>query len=398
MSQRGRLTIREVAEAAGVSAQTVSRVMNNRPDVAPDTYDRIQRIIAEIGYSPNMLARGLTQGRSHVLGVVAFGLDYFGPSRVLTGIDQQAAELGYAISLNLIHRPETDDVQEILSGLFARQVDGVIWAIPQVGGNLDWSHHRAQHLPVPVVLVGGMAGETSLPSIGIDNRAIGRLATAAPAGWRRPEHRPHHRATELVGGARTRGGLARDDGLERLWRHRRAQVRGRLDGGQRRGGSASPACCLPGHGRRVRQQRPDGPGRAPRRPHPGSPCSRRPVRGRRRQHARGFPLLAALDDGPPAPWRCRPAGRRRRRRRHPAALFPPQLPERDGAADDPVAAKGHRAREQPARDLTRGGSTADGSTRGRLWRRTRRGGQPLPAAPLPGLPGLSDQRLGGGGR
>jgi LacI family transcriptional regulator len=177
MSQRGRLTIREVAEAAGVSTQPVSRVLNNRPDVAPDTHDRIQRIIDEIGYSPNMLARGLTQGRSHVLGVVAFGLDYFGPSSVLTGIDKQAAEMGYAVSLNLIHRPETDDVQGILSSLFARQVDGVIWAIPQVGSNLDWSHHRAQHLPVPVVLVGGMAGQASLPSIGIDNRAIGRLAT-----------------------------------------------------------------------------------------------------------------------------------------------------------------------------------------------------------------------------
>jgi LacI family transcriptional regulator len=171
------VTIREVAEAAGVSTQTVSRVLNDRPDVAPETYDRVQGIIAEIGYSPNMLARGLTQGRSHVLGVVAFGLDYFGPSHVLMGIDQQAADMGYAISLNLIHQPETDDVQEILSGLVARQVDGVIWAIPQVGNNLDWSHHLAQRLPVPVVLVGGMAGQTSLPSISIDNRAIGRLAT-----------------------------------------------------------------------------------------------------------------------------------------------------------------------------------------------------------------------------
>ena len=177
MARRGRLTIREVAEAAGVSAQTVSRVMNDRPDVAPETYDRVQRIIAEIGYSPNMLARGLTQGRSHVLGVVAFGLDYVGPSRVLTGIDQQAAEMGYAISLNLIHQPETDDVEGILSSLFSRQVDGVIWAIPQIGSNLDWSHHRAQQMPVPVVLVGGMAGQTSQASIGIDNRAIGRLAT-----------------------------------------------------------------------------------------------------------------------------------------------------------------------------------------------------------------------------
>jgi LacI family transcriptional regulator len=177
MTRRGRLTIREVAEAAGVSTQTVSRVLNDRPDVAPDTYERVQRIIAEVGYSPNMLARGLTQGRSHVLGVVAFGLDYVGPSRVLMGIDQRAAELGYGISLNLIHRPETDDVQGILNSLVGRQVDGVIWAIPQVGRNLDWSHRRAEHLPVPVVLVGGMAGEASLPSIGIDNRTIGRLAT-----------------------------------------------------------------------------------------------------------------------------------------------------------------------------------------------------------------------------
>jgi LacI family transcriptional regulator len=177
MARRGRLTIREVAEAAGVSAQTVSRVMNDRPDVAPETYDRVQRIIAEIGYSPNMLARGLTQGRSHVLGVVAFGLDYVGPSRVLTGIDQQAAEMGYAILLNLIHRPETENVQGILNGLLARQVDGVVWAIPQIGNNLDWSRQSAQQMPVPVVLVGGMAGQTSLTSIGIDNRAIGRLAT-----------------------------------------------------------------------------------------------------------------------------------------------------------------------------------------------------------------------------
>ena len=177
MTRQGRVTIREVAQAAGVSMQTVSRVLNDRPDVAPDTYDRIQRIIADTGYSPNLLARGLTQGRSHVLGVVAFGLDYFGPASVLTGIDQRAAETGYAISLNLAHRPETDDVFGILNSLFARQVDGVIWAIPQVGSNLDWSHQRAPHLPVPVVLVGGMAGQTSLPSIGIDNRAIGRLAT-----------------------------------------------------------------------------------------------------------------------------------------------------------------------------------------------------------------------------
>jgi LacI family transcriptional regulator len=177
MTARQRLTIKEVAEAAGVSTQTVSRVLNNRPDVAAETFERVQRIISDTGYAPNMHARSLTQGRSHILGVVAFGLEYFGPSRVLTGIEQQAADMGYSISLNLIHQPETDDVHELLNSLVGRQVDGVIWAIPEVSGNRAWSHERSPDLPVPVTLVGGMAGQTSLPSIGIDNRAIGRMAT-----------------------------------------------------------------------------------------------------------------------------------------------------------------------------------------------------------------------------
>ncbi len=100
-----RVTIREVAQAAGVSTQTVSRVLNYRPDVAPDTVARVREVIAELSYSPNLLARGLTQGRTHLLGVVAYGLEYFGPSRIITGIEQQAAAMGYTISLTLIHGP-----------------------------------------------------------------------------------------------------------------------------------------------------------------------------------------------------------------------------------------------------------------------------------------------------
>ena len=78
MTRRRRVTIRDVAQAAGVSTQTVSRVLNDRPDVAPETFDRVQRVIADTGYLPDMLARGLTQGRTHTLGVVAYGLEYFG--------------------------------------------------------------------------------------------------------------------------------------------------------------------------------------------------------------------------------------------------------------------------------------------------------------------------------
>jgi LacI family transcriptional regulator len=177
MTRRPRVTIREVARAAGVSTQTVSRVLNDRPDVAPATVERVRQVIASTGYAPNMLARGLTQGRTHIIGVVAFGLDYFGPSRILTGIEEQAAAMGYAITLTLMHRPETRDAEGLLLNLVARQVDGVIWAIPEVADNRRWLGSEHAGFPVPVILVGGLPGGSGVPTIGIDNRAIGRIAT-----------------------------------------------------------------------------------------------------------------------------------------------------------------------------------------------------------------------------
>ncbi len=177
MVQRQRLTIRDVAAAAGVSTQTVSRVLNNRMDVAPETLRRVNEIIRETGYSPNMLARGLTQGRSHILGVVAYGLEYFGPSKIVTAIERQAAEMGYAILLTLVLEPEIDNVESILSALSARQVDGIIWAVPEVSANGIWCPDKSPVADRPILLVGGTAGQVNLPSLAIDNVAIGRLAT-----------------------------------------------------------------------------------------------------------------------------------------------------------------------------------------------------------------------------
>src|SRR5690554_3956114 len=94
-----RPTIKQVAAAAGVSTQTVSRVINNRPDVSPETRERIQKIIDEMGYQPSALARSLIQQRSYTLGVVTAGLKYIGPSRTLSGITNAAEELGYSLLL-----------------------------------------------------------------------------------------------------------------------------------------------------------------------------------------------------------------------------------------------------------------------------------------------------------
>ncbi|MFC1997752.1 LacI family DNA-binding transcriptional regulator, partial [Chloroflexota bacterium] len=81
-----RLTIRDVAKAAGVSTQTVSRVLNERPDVASETRIRVQKIISELGFAPNIIARNLSRGRTNTLGVIGYGLEYYGSTSVIRGI------------------------------------------------------------------------------------------------------------------------------------------------------------------------------------------------------------------------------------------------------------------------------------------------------------------------
>lgn len=177
MLVKKRVTIKEVAQAAGVSTQTVSRVLNDRPDVSVDTRERIRAIIAELGYSPNVLARSLIQGRSHTIGVLGYGLRYFGPSRVLTGIERRANELGYSLLLSLLRDPEINTGEEVFHNLLDRQVDGVIWAIPEIGANREWIAKKLTLINNPVVFI-NMEPGPGLAVAAMNNREGGRLAAA----------------------------------------------------------------------------------------------------------------------------------------------------------------------------------------------------------------------------
>src|SRR5829696_10121072 len=105
----GRATIKEVASAARVSTQTVSRVINERPDVSPETRRRVQEVIKELSYQPSALARSLISQRSHTLGVVTAGLRYIGPSRTLSGITSAAEEFGYSVLLKELPNFDAED-------------------------------------------------------------------------------------------------------------------------------------------------------------------------------------------------------------------------------------------------------------------------------------------------
>src|SRR5688572_9146266 len=146
-----RSTIKEVASAAGVSTQTVSRVINQRPDVSPETRKRVQDVIEKLGYQPSALARSLIRQRTYTLGVVTAGLKYIGPSRTLNGITSAAEEAGYSLLLKELPRFDADEITPIFQVLLAHHVDGIIWAVPEVGENRSWVDKQSLELDIPIV-------------------------------------------------------------------------------------------------------------------------------------------------------------------------------------------------------------------------------------------------------
>jgi len=174
-TRMGRLTIKEVASAAGVSTQTVSRVINKRPDVSPETRVRVEDVIKQLGYRPSALARSLIQQRSYTLGVVTAGLRFIGPSRTLSGITAAAEEKGYSLLLKELPEFDTTDITPIFQALHDRHVDGIIWAVPEVAQNRNWINNSTRETGIPMVYL-AMEPRDDILVVSIDNRLGGRMA------------------------------------------------------------------------------------------------------------------------------------------------------------------------------------------------------------------------------
>ena len=178
MRQRiARSTIKEVASVAGVSTQTVSRVINDRPDVSSETRKRVQDVIGKLGYRPSALARSLISQRSYTLGVVIAGLKYIGPSRTLSGIASAAEEAGYSLLLKELPKFDANGIAPIFQALLSRHVDRIIWAVPEIGENRKWVNNSPFDVGVPIVYL-TMKPQENIPVVSIDNYAGGQMAVS----------------------------------------------------------------------------------------------------------------------------------------------------------------------------------------------------------------------------
>ena len=171
-----RISIKDIAREVGVSHQTVSRVINNHPDVSAETKRRVLEVISLRGYRPNALARGLVNQFSRNLGVITNDLLKFGPASALAGMEEQANHLDYSLLIRLVPHGDEAAADKAIESLLSNQVDGIIWAGGAYGEDFDRFAEKSSALDLPLVFID--AGDhLATPFVAINNRSGGRIAT-----------------------------------------------------------------------------------------------------------------------------------------------------------------------------------------------------------------------------
>jgi LacI family transcriptional regulator len=160
------VTIYDVAREAGVSMATVSRVVNNKPNVKPHTRSKVYEAIDRLSYRPNAVARGLASKKTTTVGVVIPDISNSMFSEVVRGIEDIANMYHYNIILCNSDKKKEKELR-VINTLLEKQVDGLVF----MGGLITKEHIDAFHTSVPVVLCATSDENNVIPSVNIDHES-----------------------------------------------------------------------------------------------------------------------------------------------------------------------------------------------------------------------------------
>lgn len=167
-----RPTIRDVARQAGVSHQTVSRVINQKEDVLPSTRASVESAIEQLGYTPNAIARSMARGQTHTLACISPNLTDFTFASVIEGAEVEARKHDYFLLSSSASDPNA--FRALVNELVGhRRVDGLIVINP-------YADSRYEFIPqnFPLVFVGASAHEKDICSVSLDDEKVAFDATS----------------------------------------------------------------------------------------------------------------------------------------------------------------------------------------------------------------------------
>jgi DNA-binding LacI/PurR family transcriptional regulator len=163
----------DVGRLAGVSHQTVSRVINGSRHVSPQTRERVLAAMRELGYRPNSIARALVTGRSRTLGVISFDTTLYGPASTLFAIERAAHQAGYFIIIASQRALDRASVVEAVDRLRLQGVEGILVIVSE-----EEAAQALLDLRIDLPMVAVEAGpEGGVPVVAVDQRLGATMAT-----------------------------------------------------------------------------------------------------------------------------------------------------------------------------------------------------------------------------
>lgn len=182
--------MQDVARAAGVSAQTVSRVLRGHAYVSDEKRHRVLAAVDQLGYRMNAAARALSSGRTRIIGLVSMATESYAGAITQSGIERAADAEQYSVVGAQISTPDAESISSALRRLEQLGAEGIILAVPLVAPDRR-IEAIAQHLPTATI---GGSPVRQARTLDVDQRAVARLAT---------EHllRLGHRTVHHVAGA-----------------------------------------------------------------------------------------------------------------------------------------------------------------------------------------------------
>ena len=167
------VTIRDIARKCKVGVSTVSRAMNNHPDINPETKEMILKVIAESNYVPNNSARNLKRSNAKAIAILVKGMDNMFFNNMISVIEEVVRKKKYACIIERVEE-KANEVDSAIEIVKEKRLRGIIF----LGGNFTHPHEKMAQIPVPYVIstIGAVSdGGKPCASVSVDDISIGRL-------------------------------------------------------------------------------------------------------------------------------------------------------------------------------------------------------------------------------